>query len=179
MIETLKAALLNLGVPQDERLVFETNRIYRNGFSLFLLGYFLYVWHSFMVSQVSYVNGLTDEWVSSSSTFLNAWFLITMLVIGVQLYRKGVFTPDKPAAYDLFPVGQNLTASLIVAGVVFVTSLAMRAFVEFQLLGLEGVNLLHDAVIATVFAFEVFILVMIGHAMMYFVSKRRAARFDE
>lgn len=179
VFDTLKAALLKLSIPQDERLVFETNRIYRNGFLLFMLGYLLYSWRGFMISQVSYVNNLTETWESHTDPFLSAWFLLTMLVIGVQLFRKGVFVPDKPAAYDLFPVGRSLALSLSIAGSMFVFATLMRAFVEFELLGPGGVNWLHDVVIAAVFAFEVFVIFMIGHAVVYFAARRRVARFDD
>lgn len=162
----------------DERLVAESNRIYKTGFWLFVVGYGLYVWHSFMLSQVAFVNDLTPGFETEVSPFLNSWFLLVFAVVGFLLVRKGIFAFDDLDEQGLFPVERCLGASFGSAAVVLVLATLMRALAEFELMGFEGVNWLDDVVIACVFAMEVFVAALVCFAASYAVAKRRRKRLE-
>lgn len=162
----------------DERIVAESNRIYKTGFWLFVVGYGLYVWHSFMLSQVAFVNDLTPGFETEVSPFLNSWFLLVFAIVGLMLARKGILAFGDLDEQGLFPVERCLSASLGSAAVVLVLATLMRALAEFELMGLEGVNWLDDVVIACVFAMEVFVAVLACSAASYAVAKRRRKRLE-
>ena len=162
----------------DERLVAESNRVYKTGFWLFVVGYGLYVWHGFMLSQVAYVNDLAPGFQTEVSPFLNTWFLLVFAVVGFLLVRKGIFAFDDLDGQGLFPVERCLGASFGSAAIVFVLATLMRALAEFELMGLEGVNWLDDVVIACVFAMEAFVAALVCVAASYAVAKRHRKRFE-
>lgn len=162
----------------DERIVAESNRIYRMGFWLLVLGHALYIWYSFMVSQVAYVNELKPNFDTSTSPFLNVWLLLVFAVVGFMLARKGVFAPGDLGEDELFPVERCLSASFGAATIVFVLATLMRALAEVELMGFEDVNLLHDIFIACVFAMEVFVASLVCFAVSYFFAKRRCRRLE-
>lgn len=162
----------------DERIVAESNRIYKTGFWLLAVGYLLYVWHSFMRSQVAYVNELTSDFEAAVDPLLSSWFLLVFVIVGFMLTRKGIFASDDLDEHGLFPVERCLNASFGLAAVVFVFATLMRALAEFELLGLEGVNWLDDVVIACVFALEAFVAALVCFGASYFFAKRRRERLE-
>lgn len=178
MRERLGARFLGPRKEVDERIVAESNRIYRMGFVLLSLGYGLYVWHSFMLSQVAYVNQLTPDFETSVSPFLNSWFLLVFVIVGFMLAREGVFASNDIDELEMFPVERCLKASFGAATAVLVLATLMRALAEFELMGLEGVNWLDDIVIAFVFAMEVFVATLVCFAVSHVVAKRRRKRLE-
>lgn len=161
----------------DERIVAESNRIYKTGFWLFVAGYGLYVWHRFMLSQVAFVNGLTSDF-EAADPFLSFWFMLVFAIVWFMLVRKGIFSSDPFGGYDLFPVERFLITTFGSAAIVFVFATLMRALVEFELMGLGGVNLLDDIVIACVFAMEVYVLSIVGFIATYYAAKRRCKHIE-
>lgn len=162
----------------DERIVAESNRIYKTGFWLFVAGYGLYVWHSFMLSQVAFVNELTPDFQTAVSPFLNSWFMLVFAVVGFMLARKGIFAPVDLDEYELFPVERCLSASFGSGAVVFVLAALMRAFAQFELMGFEGVNWFEDAIIACLFGMEVFVAALVCFAVSYIFAKRCRRRLE-
>lgn len=174
----LRARFLGPRKEIDERIVAESNRIYKTGFWLFVVGYGLYAWHGFMLSQVAFVNELTPDFETSVSPFLNTWFLLVFAVVGLMLARKGIFPSDDLDEHELFPVERCLNVSFGSASAVFVLATLMRALAEFELMGFEGVNWLDDVVIACVFAMEAFVAVLVCFAVSHAVAKRRRKRLE-
>lgn len=180
MLSSLKKAYRLFHRQPDERIVAESNRIYTTGFWLLVVGYLLYVWHGWMLTQVAYVNELEPTFDASAfaSPFMNAWLLVVFAAVTFLLWRKGIYSSAGLEECDLFPVEASLGSSLASALVMFVSATLMRAFAEFELMGLAGVNLLHNVVIASVFAMEVFVLVLMVIAFSYFAAQRRRKRAE-
>lgn len=164
----------------DERIAAEANRIYRMGYVLLLVGLMLYLWHGLMVTQVATVNELQTVLDAGPVTdpFVSGWCLLVIVVVSVQCFRKGVFSRDDRDGFDVIPIETWLSCSLALGVFVFVLAMLMRAFVEVELMGFEGLNWLDDAVIAAVYALMVFLLVFLGSMGLTFADKRRRRRVE-
>ena len=178
MRSRLRVRLFGPRKEMDERIVAESNRIYKTGFWLLVAGYGLYVWHSFMLSQVAFANELTPDFQTAVSPFLNSWFMLVFVVVGFMLARKGIFASADLDQHELFPVERCLSVSFGSAAAVLVFATLMRALAEFELMGLEGVNWFYDVVIACVFAMEVFVAALVCFAVSYMFAKRRRRRLE-
>ena len=161
--------------PADERVEAEGSRIYVRGFWLFSIGFLIWSWYTFMLSQVAFVNDLelSSDVPQRLDPFLSAWFALVFAFVLVQLCRKGVFSASPFVDEDVFPAEICLWGSLAAGTGMFAFATALRALAELQLLGPSGVNLFHDVVIAAVFGLEIFVLAFIMCLVSFFFSRRR------
>lgn len=167
----------------DERIASESNRIFRLGFLLLLIGYLVYVWHGFMVEQVAHANGLQLVGANPSvDPFVRGWFLLVCAVVSVLLVRRGVLPCDDQESCGAVDVPSFLYAPCGLAALVFVLALLMRLAVELELVGLEGVSVHDDFIVAAAFASMTFFAVALLGAILLFVARRRrvhaGAEFD-
>lgn len=178
--QKLKEAYSRFKGEPDERIVAESNRIYRTGFWLFAIGYLVYRWHGWMLAQVAYVNDLvpTFDVAPYVDPFLQTGFFFVFAVVIVMLCYKGIFSASGLGDEDVFPAAACLGAAGVGAFGMFVLATFMRALAEFELMGLSGVNMFDDVLIAVIFAVQVFVLVLVACSVTFYVAKRRRKRLE-
>lgn len=153
--------------PKDERIMNESNKIMRVGYTIFLVGCAIALYYGIMIGQVASTTGnpiLTPlgERVFPSSNVLLIVYIIAALVPVILFARKGiVFEHSRYAQMDHVPWDLVVAFSIFSAITVSVLTSGMRIIAEIQIVGWDQVAWFGDIVIGLVFAGMSFVFGMI------------------
>lgn len=169
---------------RDERIVAETNKIYKKGFLALAFGLLVFFTYDTMRSQVAFVNGLSDTVeVSLSLMILYAWLFVVVLACALASTLKGFVDDGRFAETDYFPAGYFALWSFCAAlGSGFAVAL-LRALAEFELVGASGIMWAADAVLGFSFSILIFLACYANFYLAFRAAKRRretlALRFED
>lgn len=163
--------------PADERVERETNRIYKYGFYLLVIGALATLYYAEALKQVAYVNNLTLETETMSTVVPVEWLLIAVLLVSactcvVLMCRKGFISGGRFAETDTFPTDYFAACSALAALATSVGAVALRVAAEVQLVGLSRVMWIGDIAIGVVYFIQFAMLIYLACYGSFVVAKR-------
>lgn len=159
---------------KDERLVAESNKIYRVGYIVMNVGFLAWSFYLVMKNQVMMVNDLTESVIFTSTDIaMFLLFLTTNIICSWLSIRKGFVDDGRYGEADAYPASYILVMSAGVAAMVLVLSTLLRSLAEIELLGLGNVHWLANGAIGCVFATMTFIVALLAFSISYWSAKSR------
>ena len=159
---------------RDERIVAETNRIYKGGFLALSLGFIVYIYYVAMKSQVALFNEIDSiSTIGFEEVFLYLCFMITNIACVIAMIRKGFVDDGRFAETELFPAGYFAVWSGLAALGAGLLATCMRALAEWELLGFGGIGWPVNNIIGVFLAFWVFVFTYLTYYMAFRAAKRR------
>lgn len=165
--------------PVDERLESESNRAYKVGYIVLVIGSLLCCYYGLMLNQVADVTDtpiLTaqGEHVFSPSSLLLIVVFIGALIPLIMQMRAGITDiHSRYAEVDMIPWGfVALTSLAIGAGLGFLST-GLRILAEIQIVGIDRVMWFGDIAIGVVYFTLAFIVGMIAFGAFFHAAIKR------
>ncbi len=171
--------------PKDERLVAESNRIMRIGYTILLAGTALALYYGLMLTQVASTTDTPIFTALGERVFPLDKVLLIVFVLGTfipcgMFMRSGITTErNRYAQVDYVPWNYVVQMSLLCALIIGVLSAGMRIVAEIQIVGLGQVAWIGDIAMGFVFAGMGFAIGMVAISASFKAAIENRKKLDE
>ena len=145
----------------DERLMAESNKIYKIAFWILTIGIGIDLYYGIMYHQVAFVNDIALDGVGVRPLEFAA-FMIALVFCIIMQTRKGIFDTGKYNEVDSDPIGYFVVWAVVGALAVFAGIAILRSFAEYQLVGFENIHWLANSAMALFTAIPTFLAIYVA-----------------